>query len=908
MFKKISLTIITLFILLWAQVSYAVFEDVASNHPNYEAIIYLQQNGIVEGYADNTFRPDQLVNRAEALKIILLGSNIFVPEIQDQEIFPDVIHSTWYGKYAAKAKNLAIISGDGNTGMFRPGDTVNLAEAMKILINANQIKTDFPNSNPHPDVPKDAWFAPYFNYAQSINLLDETYSENVYPGTPVNRGMLAELMYRLSQKPKGYQEGEASYYGEVFHGKTTASGETFDASGFTAAHRTFPFNTWLLVTNLENNESVKVRVNDRGPYASENRIIDLSKAAFESISPLSRGVINVSVQPTSAPQDSSGLSASLLDAVCLKKNDLRYLSKNSYDNITLNNVIPNVLLENEVLSVSGKTISNTNAVSAFIVNKNGEQYSFSGFAESGNFAFDIHFPSVGTFDLGLLPGKSGSSIMHEITILPAYCFNQKQDVSLVSPADFVALRKNGDTVLSWNKGNYQFFKITFTQNNIKKSYIITSNEFKPNYKDFQDFEEKIVTVSLQGGNLNTNFLLESSDITWSSSNNISLDAVIHHEYILNKDEIEIISLPTNITANNTFSIEFKAKVNIDSEGALILPNGEVEKIKLESPVREPIINSNGLSIFSPSADILTLKYKPDSTAIHFAEINNTNGLAVLNIPLYPSDKYPLLPNPVEVSGLLPVNLGNDMSALRNKMLNLVNADRNAHGKPSLVLDSSLNNLAQFRSDYIAEYNYFSHWDKEGRSANDIRKNYAISQAVAENIAKDVTLELSEYGLMRSAMHRSNILNYEWTRAGFGITKYSDGGYVFVQIFSADPINPEDVNYIRQTILNAVNENRNINLILQTNLNNLSQNWSEKMVSQDFFDFMAPDGSTLVNEIRNSGIKTALGTYIIGNTSLQNSIEQVSKNAQLLELNWKDLGIGIKQDSLGIIKITLIYTE
>lgn len=873
--------------------------------------MYLQENGIVEGYTDNTFRPGQLVNRAEALKIILLGSDVLVHEIQEQEIFPDVMHGTWYGKYVIKAKNLGIVSGDGDTGMFRPGDTVNLAEAMKILLNTNQIETEFPNSNPHPDVPKEAWFAPFFSYAESISLLDQSSSENVDPALPINRGMLAELMYRLSQKPSGYTEGVASYYGEAFHGRTTANGETFDASGLTAAHRTFPFHTWLLVTNLENGESVKVRINDRGPYAGD-RIIDLSKAAFEAISPLSRGVINVSIQPTSAPSENelntSDLGASLLDSVCVKKNDLGYLSKNSYENITLNNEIPDVLLEGEVLNISGQTASDADIVSAFIVGESEKQYSFYGSTESGNFEFDVHFPSTGTFNLGLLPGKSGASLIHEITILPTYCFTQKQDTSLPSPADFSAIRDNGDTILGWNKGDYQFFKVTFTQDDLKKSYIVSSDDLKPRYKDFEDFEEKMVIVSLQGGSLATNSLLESSNITWGSAGNISLEAVTHYEYILNEDQIEIISIPDTIVQNNTFNIEFSAKVNIDSNAAVILPNGEVEKMQLQSAIREPIINNNGLSIFPPSTDKLTFKYKPENTGIYFAEINNTDGLAALNIPLYPNNKYPLIPNPVEISGLLPVDLGSDITALRNQMLALVNADRNAHNRPSLILDSSLNNLAQFRSDYIVEYDYFSHWDKEGRNANELRKNYAISQVVAENIAKDVNLELSEYGLMRSAFHRSNILNHEWTRVGFGITKYNDGGYVFLQIFSADPINMEDINYLRQSILNPVNENRGINLNLQTNLNNLAQNWSEKMVDQDFFDFASPDGSTLVNNIRNSDIIASLGTYIIGNTSFQDAIDQIAKNVQVLESHWINLGIGIEQDSLGIIKITLIYTE
>jgi hypothetical protein len=76
----------------------AVFSDVSSNHPHFEAIMALHDQGVIEGYSNNTFRPEQSVNRAEALKIILLGSNVLVPEIQPQPIFPDVVHGVWYDK------------------------------------------------------------------------------------------------------------------------------------------------------------------------------------------------------------------------------------------------------------------------------------------------------------------------------------------------------------------------------------------------------------------------------------------------------------------------------------------------------------------------------------------------------------------------------------------------------------------------------------------------------------------------------------------------------------------------------------------------------------------------------------------------------------------------------------------
>lgn len=86
--------------------------------------------------------------------------------------------------------------------------------------------------------------------------------------------------------------GKASYYGEKFHGKKTASGEIYDMNEFTTAHKSLPFGTKVKITNPNNGKSVIVEVNDRGPFI-KNRIFDLSKAAFSSIENLKKGVLNI---------------------------------------------------------------------------------------------------------------------------------------------------------------------------------------------------------------------------------------------------------------------------------------------------------------------------------------------------------------------------------------------------------------------------------------------------------------------------------------------------------------------------------------------------------------------------------------------------------------------------------------
>ncbi len=93
----------------------------------------------------------------------------------------------------------------------------------------------------------------------------------------------------------GYVEkGVASWYGEPFHGRPTSSGEIYDMYGDTAAHKTLPMNTMLLVKNLDNGRSTLVRINDRGPFV-ETRIIDLTYTKARELGMLSRGTAHVKI-------------------------------------------------------------------------------------------------------------------------------------------------------------------------------------------------------------------------------------------------------------------------------------------------------------------------------------------------------------------------------------------------------------------------------------------------------------------------------------------------------------------------------------------------------------------------------------------------------------------------------------
>ena len=103
-------------------------------------------------------------------------------------------------------------------------------------------------------------------------------------------------LYKPLRDPNGYvEEGTASWYGPDFHGKSTSCGEIYDMNAMTSAHKILPMGTRLRVTNLRNNRSVVVRVNDRGPFV-KSRILDLSFAAAKQLDVVASGTAPVRIE------------------------------------------------------------------------------------------------------------------------------------------------------------------------------------------------------------------------------------------------------------------------------------------------------------------------------------------------------------------------------------------------------------------------------------------------------------------------------------------------------------------------------------------------------------------------------------------------------------------------------------
>ena len=171
----------------------AILSDIDGSR-NKAAILYLADKGVLAGYPDQTFKPNNVVNRAELLKILI--ASLGVSDLNGRNCFPDVADQ-WFAPYVCYAKSQGWVSGYAD-GTFRPSEPVNKVEAIKMLVNSQGYRLDGATSNlGYTDVSSTDWYAPYVQASKSRNLLEEQ-SGNLNVSSGMTREKIAEVVYRAT--------------------------------------------------------------------------------------------------------------------------------------------------------------------------------------------------------------------------------------------------------------------------------------------------------------------------------------------------------------------------------------------------------------------------------------------------------------------------------------------------------------------------------------------------------------------------------------------------------------------------------------------------------------------------------------------------------------------------------------
>jgi plastocyanin len=169
----------------------ATFSDVSSSNTNFVAIEYLVSNGTLAGYSDGTFKPSQTINRAELMKILVAGQGVDPDANAFKNCFSDVT-TDWYAKYVCYADAQGWVDGYSD-GSFKPEQTVNRAEAAKMVVNAYGFALS-QTSSAFGDVSGNDWFYGYVMALVDLGVVELDASYN--PANGMNRGGTAEYIFR----------------------------------------------------------------------------------------------------------------------------------------------------------------------------------------------------------------------------------------------------------------------------------------------------------------------------------------------------------------------------------------------------------------------------------------------------------------------------------------------------------------------------------------------------------------------------------------------------------------------------------------------------------------------------------------------------------------------------------------
>lgn len=199
--KTVLASITAFFIIAGTPLATAqTFSDVPISSAYYLAIEALVQSGVLQGYEDGTFRPNQSVNRAESLKMILASAGIKVNKGLFQTGFPDVELDAWYAGHVMEGSLRGIVQGNPD-GTFAGARTVNKAEFIKMVTKTFQV-----NLSAHQnlsaavavDVGANDWFTPYMSYGKTIGLAYPTTENKLNPGKLLARGECAQIVYKMA--------------------------------------------------------------------------------------------------------------------------------------------------------------------------------------------------------------------------------------------------------------------------------------------------------------------------------------------------------------------------------------------------------------------------------------------------------------------------------------------------------------------------------------------------------------------------------------------------------------------------------------------------------------------------------------------------------------------------------------
>lgn len=785
-------------------------------------------------------------------------------------------------------------------GTFKPLQEVTRAELLKIIIGGSKIPLDVSAPSGFSDIDESAWYAPYVRKAKQQGWI-KGYEDNTFkPAQNVSKSEAVKII-------------------------ALANNWNIPSSITSAPYTDTPLTAWFTpyISIAKSKNFLEEASRFYGPYSYMNRgqvsevlfrIMITSANKATSYNPVFSQNLSLPeyTVPTSLPSQNTAkeLSPAELSQIQYQEQPASF-----FEGLSLNSTFPNTYYLNEVYYFEGKfTGSTPKQVFAFLAPEgetdSAKYVDYIGEINGNTFKIPVIFRKSGNYRMGIIPGESGESKVLNIRVLEGYpSAGKTANTNTVSTPQLSY--QNFNSVVSWQANNNTLIKVNFIQGSRNQYFLFrqNSNNFKIPYADLSGFQNTQTQLYIQAAQRSTSNPLQLST-GWSISPAKTFSATTHTYSEVDTNSITVTSFPGLKSSPQKITFSGTAKKDIASDAYIIKPNGQVDSITLQSSLPLKDLTDGGTAVSAGST--FTFNYTPSSIGTYSLEINNLSGLAVINIPVYIGNGYPLTPDYFDLHENDPVPDSYNLTDYRTQLLKLINDDRAKAQLSPVTLDLPLNSLAQNHAQDMLTRNFFGHINPDGQTPDDRRLEANIPTPVGENLANAQDIYFTHYGLMQSAVHRKNILDPLWTKVGIGMVKNTDGNFLTVEEFSSNPLTETDLNNIENNLINSLNNtrlSRGISTLSKdVTLSDIANNWSQIMANQQFFGFTAPNGQTLAELINSINTQHSIQAVILEASLEEQLTSEINTNSQSLDPEWTKIGIGIKTDKTGALKTTILYTD
>ena len=598
------------------------------------------------------------------------------------------------------------------------------------------------------------------------------------------------------------------------------------------------------------------------------------------------------------------------------------IAKDAFDGVILDNPIPATFFKNETYLIQGQlTSTNTSATHLFaflnyVDTNNKEQFiNFDTPITNKRFSIPLRLTRTGNFNLGIIIGNNGKSKIKEIYVsdITPGATNKARNTTSRNRISLIYNTDLDTTSIKWKRSASDLNRITFKQGAETATYITrqTPTSLPLHFNDFKNFKsgEITVTIATRGmenpeNNTWFNIATQKLRITYHGYRNINISAITLSE---SKPGEKAPSI------QNDFSpivIKGTTQSNIDGEAYITLPSGTTERVMLKSPNTQTQDNAN--PSIPPNSQV-ELLYTPKTSGRYIIEINQTTGAAIVNIPVYVATGTPLIPDYQDLlEEFTPSTHAIDLTKDRQQMVSMINAVRGGLGLNTVTLNSDLNLIAQKHSDDMVARNFFGHVNPDGESPEDRRKKANFPTEVGENLADSQTITSAMQGLLRSPIHRANILSRGWTQVGIGITEDSDGSIKVTQEFTTDVLTEDKLGVLKNGIIQSFNNERQQaqvpTLTEEAKLNDLAIQWSQKLAANNEFGFKTADGSSLSEMVTAASLHKSVQMFVFSTNTAKDIASRILEPSDAKNPQWLRLGLGLAVTKLGELKITLLLSK